>query len=108
MKLKFVIIASCLLQTAILANSSRKLQHNHHHHGHHMNHGDSNSSDGSAAGGMMMMPMWFWTGHNVIFIIHGLESTDAAGYALGWFGPFFLAIILEALLFFLPYATKMA
>ena len=52
------------------------------------------------------MPMWFWTSHNIIWLIHGLESTDGGGYALGWFATFILAILLEGLLFSATYLNK--
>ena len=53
-----------------------------------------------------MMPMWFWRGYEITYLINGIESSDGASYALGWFGTFFMALLLEALLFLLTYLTK--
>ena len=53
-----------------------------------------------------MMPMWFWRGYEITYLINGIESSDGDSYALGWFGTFFLALLLEALLFLLTYLTK--
>ena len=52
------------------------------------------------------MPMTCWSSHKITYLIAGLESTSGAGYALGWFATFLLAIALEALVFLLTYLNK--
>ena len=57
----------------------------HNHHGH----GD----------GDHMMPMYFNTMKEITFVVEGWHSKNEAGYVVGWFATFFLAILVEGLLF---------
>ena len=57
--------------------------HNHHGHGE----------------GDHMMPMFFNSMKEITFLVEGWDSGDEAGYAVGWFVTFFLAILVEGLLF---------
>ena len=53
-----------------------------------------------------MMPMYFFVGTEITYVIKGLESSDGASYALGWFGTFVFAVWIEGLLFSRTYLLK--
>ena len=44
------------------------------------------------------MPMFFHTESEITFLVEGWNSKNEAGYALGWFVTFFLAIFVEGLI----------
>ena len=53
-----------------------------------------------------MMPMYFNTMKEITFLVEGWESKNEAGYAVGWFVTFFLAILVEGLLFARTFLTS--
>lgn len=66
---------------------------------------DSDHSDHSTES-QHMMPMFFWVGTNVTYVIHGLESKDGSSYAFGWFGTLVFGIIVEVFIFSRTYLLK--
>ena len=53
------------------------------------------------------MPMYFWQGHQVIFVINGWESTDGFSYAIGCLLTLIFGFLLEGLIVFRTYLAKM-
>ena len=47
----------------------------------------------------MMMPMWFWKGNNLTWLLHDLESTNSTDYFGGLMTVFLIAIGLQILEF---------
>mgnify|MGYP001626591225 CR=1 FL=1 len=52
------------------------------------------------------MPMFFWQGEKVIFVIDGLESTDGVSYGIGWLGTVIFGFLLEGLFILRTYLVK--
>ena len=52
------------------------------------------------------MPMYFWQGPRVIFVINGWESTDGSSYAIGCFLTLVFGFLLEGLIVGRTYLAK--
>ena len=48
-------------------------------------------------GMMMMMPMYFWSGNSLTWLIHGWDSTTGGSYFAGLLVSFILGFTIEAL-----------
>jgi len=46
---------------------------------------------------MMMMPMHFWKGNNLTWLINGWESSDGGEYFVGLLITFLLAFTVESI-----------
>ena len=86
-----------------------KMNHDMHGTGSHDSHGSGAHAGHDHHGhgnGDHMMPMFFNTMKEITFLVPGWESRDEGGYAVGWFATFFLAILVEGLLFARTYLAS--
>ena len=51
--------------------------------------------------------MFFFSGTEITYVIHGLESTDKASYILGFACTLLFGILVEGIIFSRTYLTKL-
>ena len=95
--------------SSMMDEGAAKVSHEDHsgHEGHD-NHGESIVGHAHPSG-RVIMPMFFFVGPKVPIAfgpVHGWQAKDDAGYALGWFATFFLAIFIEGLLALRAFLTQ--
>ena len=70
--------------------------------------GMDDSGNEMGMGMKMMMPMYFWTGNSLTWLINGWDSTTGGSYFLGLLVSFCLGVSIEALTFFRNYMYIMS
>ena len=66
---------------------------------------DSSSGENEmpTMGMMMMMPMYFWSGNSLTWLVNGWDSTTGGSYFAGLLVSFILGFTIEALTYFRNY-----